>query len=154
MELTKERQIENLNKVKTIAEEILKVMKQDIALKIKNEGDFDPSLVIGDLGAEVISDSVYLEQIVGRKYRAEGFVVGYSKLFPGVRYYKDGSGEPDSVEFMEKISTASQTTAAIELISLHFYLEVCNAADQWDENKMAEQFSNEYEILHLENETK
>jgi hypothetical protein len=145
MELTKERQVENLNKVKMIAEEILKVMKQDIALKLEDDGHNDPQLFIGNLGASVISDSVYLERIVGHKYRAEGFVVGYEKLFHGVRYYKDGSGEPDSVEFMEKISTASQTAAAIELISLHFYLEVSSAADQWCENKMAEQFSNEDE---------
>ena len=144
MELSKEQKIENLNRVKKIAVGILEFMKQDVKLSIVDDGYSDPMLVIGSLGASMISDIIHIDR-VGGTCEAVGFIVGYNQLLRGVRYYKDGSGEPDCEEFVETASTASQTSAAINLITVNFHLEVVSATDAWSEQALIKDILNDFQ---------
>ena len=145
MEITETRQMEMLVEVREIAETIIGCMGFSDVLKtcILTDDYSDPELHIGNRSCSVIATVLRVEDnsigSLGRKIDAEGFVIGHGVVIPGVRYYKDGSGEPDDYDFVEVEDTQVAVDAAVKGIRHALNLLLDNGTEVYGENKMFEQ---------------
>ena len=136
--MTDERQLELLNQ---LSEEVkIVIQRMGLAdvwkLKLENDSGCDPMLTIEDSGICVIA---YLDtkNLKGQK---EWFCLGHVVYYPGVRYYKDGSGEPPSEDFVEdECLEVTQLQKAVEkMLTLAFSFVLDEALTSRAEDKMYE----------------
>ena len=137
LEITDERAKQMLEELKVVADKIIGFMGLSDKLKTKLVADSccDSELRIGNMGCSIMACGVKHKSILG-DHEVEGFVGGHSVYCPGVRYYKDGSGEPPSEDYVENFESSYVETAAQKGIELALELLLSTALEVYAESQL------------------
>lgn len=100
----------------------------------------EPQLGIdGDVTLTVAGYTVYLaDSEIGAGPDAGKYIIGREVLVPGVRYRRDGSGEPDSVDFVDVGPVVDERRLAEQLAALVAADIINNALEAEGEAALAE----------------
>lgn len=130
-----------LEELKIVADKIIGFMGLSDKLKTELYANeyCDPELRIGNDGCSIVNWKVIRKTIVGTEL-ANGFCGGHMVIYPGARYYKDGSGEPDCEDFVEDFAVTNINTAAEKGIELALKLSLSFAVQAHNEEQTFKDF--------------